>query len=258
MKTKTFNNRDRMLAILNEEIIGENVMEKYFNIKNMKGVRMLLEKNLNRMIRHLEEDGAIIISAQRDKVDEGNVEYYERWKKLNNIKKDDSRYKKEFLKWFNTKQTKSLIKDLKESGYSYVPVYGGYHDKNDRTSLTDSYEVSFVVYNIRRDKENVDFDYLFDFAIELCDKYMQDSVYVQAPGEAPNYYDCNGNIVNSKSSRKIITNDSEQEFFTALRPHRKAQRFTSDISFESVYINPKPSSIFNRMVRVSKGELLLD
>lgn len=255
---RNMSDRDRVIAILNDEVIGENVMEKYFNIKNMSGVRMLLEKNLNRMIRHLEEDGAIIISAQRDKVDNSIIEYYERWKKLNNIKKDVPQYKKEFLKWFNTKQTKSLINDLRESGYSYVPVYGGYHDKNDRTSLTDSYEVSFVVYNIRRDRKNVDFEYLFDFAIELCDKYMQDSVYVQAPGEAPNYYDCNGNIVNSKSSRKIITNDSEQEFFTALRPHRKAQRFTSDISFESVYINPKPSSIFNRMVRVSKGELLLD
>lgn len=243
--------------IIEKYMYETDVLGTFFDIKNSKGIKPLLEKNLNRMIKNLERFGAIIISAHRSEMGEEHEIYFDRWCAIHNIKNPQEKHKKEFMKWFNTKQTKLLIKDLQASKYTYVPVYGGYHDVTNPQNV-DSYEVSFVVYNCRRDDKELDFEYLADFAIDLCDKYMQDSVYIQAPGESPNYYDGKGNKVNSKSSKRIITNDNNQMFFTALRPHHNSQRFTADIAFEGLYVNHKPSSIFNRMVRRSKGEMFLE
>jgi hypothetical protein len=243
--------------IIEKYMYETDVLGTFFDIKDSKGIKPLLEKNLNRMLRNLERYGAIIISAHRSEIDDGHKVYFDRWCSLHSIKNPQEKHKKEFLKWFNTRQTKSLIKDLQASNYTYVPVYGGYHDVSNPQNV-DSYEVSFVVYNSRRDNKELDFEYLADFAIYLCDKYMQDSVYIQAPGEAPNYYNREGKKISNKSSKRIITNDNNQMFFTALRPHHNSQRFTSDVTFEGLYVNHKPSSIFNRMVRRAKGEMLLE
>ena len=41
------------------------------------------------------------------------------------------------------KNTKSLIADIKKSGYSYFPVYGGYKGTD---GMVDKYEPSFFHY----------------------------------------------------------------------------------------------------------------
>ena len=80
-----------------------------------------------------------------------------------------------------------------------------------------------------------------------------------------NYLDANGNQTNSRSSKHIIKNDLNQEYFTLFRSgaenekHGKTQpigrRFTSDIVFNEIYVNPMPCTITERIRR--EGEILV-
>ena len=158
-----------------------------------------------------------------------------------------------------------LIKDLKNSGFTYLPSYGGYHGSDD---VIDSYEPSFIVFNYNEKGEPQDWNKLYSFALEMCGKYKQDSVYVNAPGEAPNYLDSNGQKINSHSSKNYVKNDLSQEYYTSLSSPKEIEdnmskkgfqvgrRFTSDIQFENrMYVNPMPDQLSERMRR--KGEVMI-
>lgn len=77
------------------------------------------------------------------------------------------------------KNTKSLIVDIRKSGYYYFPVYGGYkcnvcsthvvHKGTD--GIVDKYEQSFFITNYKGKTLQDNFDELFDFAVKICNKY---------------------------------------------------------------------------------------
>lgn len=217
--------------------LDEDVMRRYWNIRHQSAPILLEKITVDRLMNKHGDNGFAIISANRtDKPDERN-----------------------------THATKALIQDLKDSGFSYLPVYGGYKDTG-RSGVVDKFEPSFVVFNYTQNGEPGNWDELHRFALDMCAKYEQSSVYIQAPGEAPEYQDEDGNKINSKSSRDYIKNDLDQEYFTSLSSpdeiasHGKTQkvgrRFTADIEFESkLYANPMPSSIAARRMR--KGEVMV-
>ena len=195
----------------------------------------------------------------------------------------------------NDEQTKALIGDLRKSGYSFLPTYGGYRGKN---GVEDDYEPSFVVFNYTEDGQPRDFEELRQFGLNLCGKYDQDSVLIKAPGQPPIWADRNGNKVNSRESDKYWKNDPKQEYFTSLKskdavdseiyaklmgkyktychqnniPLTKdgfkkyyqehltdidsiGKRYTYDISFDECYVNPMPCQLSERMRR--KGEVMI-
>ncbi len=72
--------------------------------------------------------------------------------------------------------------------------------------------------------------------MDLCDKFKQDSVYVQGPDEAPVYLDKDGNQTSSKST----------------------EDFNSAHEFEIILRKAGPSTYFDRMKREKQGEVFLD
>lgn len=217
--------------------LDEDVMRRFWNIRHQSAPVLVEKITIDRLMRKHGDNGFAIISANRtDKPEERNVA-----------------------------ATRSLIQDLKDSGFSYLPTYGGYHDKN-RSDVKDEFEPSFIVFNYTPKGEPREWDDLHRFALDMCGKYEQASVYIQPPGQAPEYQDEDGNRIDRTSSRDYIKNDLDQEFFTSMSSpeeiarHGKTQkvgrRFTSDIQFESkVYVNPMPSSIAARRMR--KGEIMV-
>lgn len=218
--------------------LHEDVMYRYWGIDRDKNCAPVLIEGItvDRLMKKHGDNGYVILSANRSDEDEN----------------------------YNTKATQSLIKDLKSSGFSYLPSYGGYHGSDD---VMDSYEPSFIVFNYNGKGEPQDWNELYSFALEMCGKYNQDSVYVNAPGEAPNYLDRNGEKVNSHSSRNYVKNDLNQEYYTSLSSPKEIEdnmskglqvggRFTSDIQFENrMYVNPMPCQLSERMRR--KGEVMI-
>lgn len=142
--------------------INEDVMKRFYNIESNhnKPVR-IDEVTLDRVLKKHGDNGMINISANRSDATQEE----------------------------NDANTKSLINDLKNSGYSYLPTYGGYRGTD---GVEDDYEPSFVVFNYGVDGKPRDFKELEKFAIEMCNKFHQDCVLIKAPGKDPIYVNSGG------------------------------------------------------------------
>ena len=206
-----------------------NVLAYYYNIlSNNKEPRLLTEATINRILTKHSDSGFIIVSANRT-----------------------DKTKKE-----NDKNTKSLIADIRKSGYSYFPVYGGYKGTD---GMVDKYEPSFFITNYKGKTLQDNFDELFDLAVELCNKYNQDSVLVKAPNDVPKYIDRNGEVVGKeKQNDKVSINRIEQKYFTALyKKDNGTKRMTYDMDF-NMYLNPLPCTLNEAMRRQLSNEILLN
>ena len=232
-KKKIIQNLFENIIIDRQKLREENdVMLKYYDIKsNGHSPQKLDEVTVDRVLTKHAQNGLIIISANRSDRDNET----------------------------NNEQTRSLIQDIKASGFSYFPVYGGYRGKDD---VVDSFEPSFVVVNYDRNGKPCDFAQLHKFGIEMCEKYNQDSVLIQPPNGLPNYYNKNGKKITS-STNKVFKNDPKQEYFTSLIKTKnidndntdRLKRWTYDIKFEC-YCNPNACTLNEHLRRSKSGEIL--
>ena len=225
---------DRHEEFRKKLIVAENekarVMSRYYGIESNPYKPILVEKvTLDRIIKKHGDNGYVIISANRSDMEEER----------------------------NDSATKSLIMDITQSGYSYLPVYGGY--RNTSNGVEDSYEPSFIVFNYDVDGEERDFKDLYEFALSMCDKYEQHSVLIKAPDLPPVWKDKDGNTVSKRSSNKVWKNDPSKEYFTSLKPRSQvnpdkvSRRFTLDIG--ECYLNPIPCCLNEERSR--KGEIMV-
>ena len=212
-------------------------------------VRVLSEGSLNQMMQH-GETGMIIISACRSEIDSENPAQSLRDGFEQFVEKECGG-----MQSVDSDALYDLEKEWLRKRNSFTPVYGGYQGKEVGDS---SFEPSFVVYNHKRSSETGDWEELKQFALDMCGKYKQESVYVQAPGEAPVYLDQDGNQISTSSSKDFKFNrDDEQYFTTSKMKKTHPQRFTADINFNEMYIPLKPASLSERMRRDKQGEVIL-
>lgn len=168
--------------------LKEKVMERFYGIPTNDNKPVLIEKvTLDRVLNKHGSNGMINISANRSDMPQER----------------------------NDEKTRKLIEDIKKSGFSFLPTYGGYRAKN---GVEDDYEPSFVVFNYdAKTGEPRDFNELYNYALQWCKKYQQDSVLIKAPGKNPIWVDKNGNKKNTRESDKHWKNDPKQEFFTSFK-----------------------------------------
>lgn len=171
---------------LNEK---ENVMKRYFDIKTNNTAPVLVEKvTIDRIINKHGNNGFVILSANQGK----NVSEKE-----------------------NDENEKELIKDIKQTSFTFLPVYGGYH--NPTSDERDELEPSFIVFNYDRAGNSLNFDDLKAFAIEMCGKYKQHSVLIKDPNNPPIYVDKNGVKQNNTETDFVWKNDATKEFYSSLK-----------------------------------------
>lgn len=262
-------NRKETFREAHRKAINENedVMKRFYGIlSNGNAPVQLNEVTLDRILKKHGNNGLASISANRS---------------------DDTAEQNEI-------NTRNLIGDLKRSGFSYLPVYGGYRGTD---GVEDDYEPSFVVFNYDINGNATDFNNLMAFAVEMCGKYNQDSVLIKAPNKNPIYVNRNGEKVNSTESGQVWKNDPKQAFFTSLKDKKAVnneiidkirtkykaycrknhlqindtsfeqfynehkseidsigKRYTYDIQFEC-YVNPMPCQLTERQRR--KGEIMV-
>jgi hypothetical protein len=247
---------------------NEDVMKRFYGLlaNHNKPVR-IDETTIDRVLKKHGDNGMVNISANRSDMPQD----------------------------INDENTKSLIRDLRQSGYSYLPTYGGYRAEN---GVEDNYEPSFVVFNYDAKGNVRNFDDLKQFALAMCSKYDQDSVLVKAPQQSPVWLDRNGNKANARESNRYWKNNPKQEYFTSFKSkdaveseireklmgkyktfcHRHnlpitkngfdefykehlndidtiGKRYTYDIGFNECYVNPMPCQLSERMRRV--GEVMI-
>lgn len=238
-------------------------------VKKMVGGQVLItEKSLNRLLGKHYNEGFVILSACRKKYykDGSYVDYNDDGKwylvqngKVTNIECADSDFlsdsKRDAL---NNKKTEELKKDIISSGYSFLPVYGGYPEEGaDGEDKEHVYEKSFVVFCFNRKGNPIDINDVIKDCKKWCVKYWQDSILINDKKSNPYYWKRKTNSKGLEFSSDISDwdiNDVLQDYFTALKPYKKnvgsPQRFSMEM-----YTNVQPSSPYYEMERVYKGEL---
>lgn len=114
----------------------------------------------------------------------------------------------------NNQKTNELKNDIYDSGFQYIPVKGGFIEQN---SGVPKEEKSFLIVNFKRGSKvpEKNTNELKALAIDLCDKYRQDSVLVVEPGKNPTYYKKDGSVDFTLGDGKAVR-DYAQDFFTRL------------------------------------------
>ena len=212
----------------------------------------LTEANIQRIVKGHDKDGYAVLSASRD----------------SNKYVDGSNIMRNNPNEINDKQTKLMKSLIKSKGYTYVPIYGGYHEEG----TTDSQiEKSFIIYPYKRNNELVDWKQfendMYDIANDEKGAFNQDSIMFKRPNQAPMYVDPRTKEDSFSPGDKVIYNDTDQTYFSAIKKWKdsslnrknrdfkngKPQRFT----FSEAYIEQQPMTISGSRVRSGLGELVV-
>lgn len=169
-----------------EESISK-YLKRYFN-----KVNALDESNWSRVVSHV-ENGCMFISAYRDE----------------NTREE------------NEQKTKELITMIRDKGLGYIPIFGGYVENKDTDNEVNVVEESFIV-----PQQHLSDEEFFEFAIECCKKFNQDSVLISLPGYCDfGYYNKSGKLDFSPGEKMIFSDSKIKEYFSMLkygsRHHRK-------------------------------------
>ena len=227
----------------------------------------LIEKTLNRVAHGHDEYGYAIISAMRDNLYmSDNNEIYSVFSDEDKLNSNDDEIEINSQIWIdeNNRRTNELKIDLRDNGLSFIPVYGGFKEKNSNKAKV---EKSFIVFPFNmQTKKYIDFNKFAELVLELGYNYQQDSVLIKYPDDNPVYYDCRTGKPDNYKFTNIKLNDVAQEYFTALKKwgdfskkdistftKGKPQRFT----FEGLYMNNFPNSINEHRRRSLEGELVI-
>lgn len=119
------------------------------------------EMNVKQMIERHSANGYIIISPCRDYADfiaTGELDA----KDIGTQKFRDQ------LNAINQKRIRKMIVQIKNSGYSYTPVYGGFVENLGKENEVTVYERSFIIYNYDKKGKERDFGNLYELGLDLC------------------------------------------------------------------------------------------
>lgn len=147
----------------------------------------------------------------------------------------------------NNKNTNKLKQSIKESGFSYKMVQGGFVENAGTDNEKEVIETSFVVYNYKKDGTQ-DFDELYKLALKWCAEYNQDSVLVVAPNENPKYITANGSV-DFELSKDVSIEHNINSFFTRLGNKRFYFKEIKD---------SEPKTMNGLYVREMSGEIMVD
>lgn len=219
--------------------------EMDFSSTNNSKLVSINETNAKRLIDRHSNNGFIAISPCRGYEEFGIDE--------------NSPNKNQLLSQANKPRIQDMINRIKNSGFSYTPVFGGFIENKGEENEEVVYERSFIIYPYDKQGNLRDFNELKEFGLELTNIYNQDSFLVKAPNESPCYIKKDGSI-DFEPGNNIVFNDFAQQYFTDLHkntsPNSKSSKPTR-FTYLETYINPKPCSYNESYKRYFMGEVFI-
>lgn len=145
----------------------------------------------------------------------------------------------------NNKATEALEKDLRDLGYGFIKVKGGYVEISDDGTKVPVIEKTFAIFdNNHQNFNNFPQGFKTNFKrdmIGLCRKYNQDTVFVKEKDQPGHYYDQAGKAFGNYND--ISTEDIEN-YFTTLRSN--TFKFTEAEETEYNGVNMEEYSRYNQ------------
>ena len=219
--------------------------EMDFSTTNNAKLVSINESNVKTLIDKHSKNGFIIVSPCRG-FDEFNID-------------ETTPNKNQLLSQANKPRIQDMIKRIKDSGFSYTPVFGGFVENQGEDNEEVVYERSFIIYPYDKQGKLREFNELKDFGIELTKIFNQDNFLVKAPNTPPCYIKKDGTI-DFEPGNNIVFNDFAQQYFTDLHKNTKnkskATKPTRFTYLES-YVNPKPCSYNESYKRYCMNEIFL-
>lgn len=181
---------------------------------------LLNEVKLSRIIKHHFNNGFILISSDRgERTDDQNDEMF-----------------------------KQLKKDVRDAGYSYILVYGGFIENKDKPNQREVEERTLLVPN---KKFHVGFESeIYKLGVDLAKKYNQES-FLYKPGNKSYYITPDGKV--DMEFDDYTLNDATQTYFTKL--HKSKSKVDRRITFEGIYVHGEPHCVSEAATRY--GEIFI-
>jgi hypothetical protein len=151
---------------------------------------------------------------------------------------------------------REMISTIRSRKYSYMPIYGSFRENIGEENEIQTFEKSFVIFNYNNKKQvkTDEFFKLLDFAMELAQRFEQDSFLCCEPEKNPKYVKTDGTII-AEYETDAPFNDLTKEYWTDLHRNRCGELTQS--TFTGCYINPAPQCYGERHVRYLTGEIFV-
>lgn len=126
----------------------------------------------------------------------------------------------------NKKRANELQKDIRSKNLGYVATLGGFIENEGSADEVKVTELSFIVpYN----PSVISKEDFFEFGIEMCKKYNQDSVLIQVPwynDGKPTYVDKNGVDTDFQvDPTRHVADPDKDIYYTQIKGTNKAFKF---------------------------------
>jgi hypothetical protein len=154
----------------------------------------------------------------------------------------------------NIERIRDMISQIKSLKYAYMPVYALMEtDKEDYM-----YEKSFVIFNcihhFNKNNEVGDLHKLFEFGVEMAEKYNQTTFMFQEPDGKPKIFKKDGTFESECDG--VEFSDFTKKYWNDLH-HNTMKCKDDEYAFMGCYVNPRPQSLSERMSRDAHGEVFI-
>ena len=157
----------------------------------------------------------------------------------------------------NNQLTKELFLKLKNNPYSYIPIFGQFITNKGSVNEQLFYEISFLILNFNKKGEELPFQDLKNFALEICSEFSPKTILVKSPDGNPKTLTRNGEV-DIEFSGSLVINDLTQAYLKSLIKARDIPKTNqSSFTLQRVYINPPPATYSERHIRYLSGEIFL-
>ncbi len=160
----------------------------------------------------------------------------------------------------NVDRNNKLKADIDKSGYSYIPVWGGFVELHKPTKkLREVKERSFIVLNFKRGSTEMvgDSKELKVLGQKLCKKYDQDSYLYKPQGTETKAYYLTGDGKVDQTFTSVSPTTSADIYFTNLVKSSKKSVGTKSFTYREgvIWLAQSPKSLAEAYKRM--GEIFL-
>lgn len=153
-----------------------------------------------------------------------------------------------------------LRNDIKRSGFSYTPVWGGFVE-NEKENSNDEptkvvKELAFIVFNFKRSEKQEINGELQILGEKLCKKYNQDFFLIKYPDGDAKYLNHFGQVLSTFGS--ISPAQTIDKYFTSLHKSSKKDPKANAFTFRDgiLYFQRKPQTMAEAYLR--DNEIIID
>lgn len=157
----------------------------------------------------------------------------------------------------NVRRTKKMKQAIDASGFSYIPVWGGFVETNEEGERQEVKEKSFIITNFKRGKGDPTqgSNDLKNLGQSLCSEFEQESFLYKPQGaESKAYYlGPQGNVMASFNATSPTT--AADNYFTNLKKSKKKSSVGKSFTYSEgiVYLAKSPKTVSEAIQRY--GEL---